>query len=283
MATISILSAKGSPGVTTAVVAQAAAWTWAHPTRTALAVDADLMGGDVAAGVLRGEVPPGSGALGLATSRDLDWSDAIERCAVPLGHDKGARVLPGVPDAARAPALRLAWDLISERRADLHRDGCDVLVDAGRVRVPAGEPGATHVRGALAGEAPWLADSDVVVVMVRPGLPGVLAAHRLAAAWPLTGTPLHAVVLDEPSPYRPAEVAEAVGLPLLGVIPYDARSARVHSEGSAAPRGFVRSAYARGTRRVADAVGSLAIERAERHLPPEEAASTAAPTKIGAP
>lgn len=283
MATISILSAKGSPGVTTAVVALAVAWTWAHPTRTALAVDADLMGGDVAAGVLRGEVPPGSGALGLATARGLDWSDAIERCAVPLGPDRGARILPGVPDAARAPALRLAWDLITEQRADLHRDGCDVLVDAGRVRVPAGEPGTTRARSALAGEAPWLADSDVAVVMVRPGLPGVLAAHRLAADWPLIGTPLHVIVLDAPSPYRPAEVAEAVGLPLLGVVPYDSRSAQVYSEGSAAARGFSRSAYARATRRVADAVGSLAIERAERHLLPAEPASNAAPTKTGAP
>lgn len=49
---ITFLSAKGSPGVTTAVLALATQWP-----RTAIAVDLDPQGGDVLAGVGGGPAP----------------------------------------------------------------------------------------------------------------------------------------------------------------------------------------------------------------------------------
>ena len=72
-----------------------------------------------------------------------------------------------------------------------------------------------------------------------------MAAHRFAAAWPWAGVPLHLLVVDAPSPYRAGEVADAVGVPLVGVLAFDSAGARVHSEGANPGRGFERSEYAR--------------------------------------
>ncbi len=270
VATISFLSAKGSPGVTTSVVALACAWAWAHPGRTALAIDADPVGGDAAAGVLRGEVPPGAGVLSLATSRGLGWREAIRTAAVPLGSGDSARIVPGVPDAARAPALALAWSVLADHRAELHSENFDVLVDAGRMAIPGRQPGSSGGHAAVENASPWLSDSDFAVVVVRPGLPGVLAAHRLAVDWPLTDVPLQLLVANAPSPYHPREVARAVGLPLLGVLPYDPAAARVYSDGAPLPRGFGRGGYVRGVRQVAGAAGSRARQTAEPELTASE-------------
>jgi MinD-like ATPase involved in chromosome partitioning or flagellar assembly len=254
MATISLLSAKGSPGVTTTTVALTMAWSTVHPGRRAVAVDADPIGGDTAAGVLRGAVPTSAGVLPLATARGIDPQDALDSACVLLRADGSARVLPGVPDEARSAALPLAWDVLADLRADMHHAGTDVLVDAGRVD-----------RAALG--AAWLADSDLTILLVRPSLAAVMAAHRFAADWPLAGVPLHLVVVDAESPYGTAEVGEAVGAPLLGVVAFDPVSARVHSEGANPVRGFERSEYARTVRRVASDVGALAVARADLHLP----------------
>jgi hypothetical protein len=267
VATISLLSAKGSPGVTTTTVALTLAWSRAHPGRAGLMVDADPIGGDCAAGVLRGAAPATAGVLPLATARDLDSHAALDAAAVDLRADGSARIVPGVPDEARAAALPLAWDIVAEVRADLHHQGRDVLVDAGRVD-----------RAGLA--APWLADSDLAVLLLRPSLAAVLAAHRFVSQWPLSGVPLHVLVVDAPSPYRGAEVADAVGAPLAGVIAFDAAAARVHSEGAAPGRGFERSGYARTVHRTAVDVGALALARADAHLP-ARGVDAAAPASLG--
>jgi MinD-like ATPase involved in chromosome partitioning or flagellar assembly len=249
VATITLLSAKGAPGVTTTTVALTLAWGHANPGRTALAVDADPVGGDMAAGVLRGGAPVYSGMLPLATARGIDPVRAVEGCAVHLRADGSARVIPGVPDGARATALGFAWGTLEEARADLDATGTDVLVDAGRVDVTGHVPG-------------WLTGSDRALLVVRPTLPGVGAARRLADAWSATGAPtaripLELVVVESPSPYRAQEVAEAVRCPLMGCVPFDAAGARVHSEGAAEPRGFARSGYVRA---LVDLAGRLGAE-----------------------
>jgi MinD-like ATPase involved in chromosome partitioning or flagellar assembly len=243
MATITLLSAKGSPGVTTVAVALTLAWPSAAPGRRALAVDADPAGGGMAPGVLRGALPDGAGMLQLATARGVAGADALDAACVDLRPDGSARVLAGVPDASRAGALALAWDRITEARSSLDTSDVDLVVDAGRVDT-------AHAN------APWLIDADLAVLLVRPTLPAVTAAHRLAAAWqapdsPASAVPLALLVVEAPSPYRPHEVAAAVGLPLHGVIPFDPAHARVHAEGAPATRGFARSAYARATSQVA--------------------------------
>lgn len=258
MAVISLLSAKGSPGVTTATVALTMAWRGAHLDRCALAMDFDPIGGDTAGGVLRGAVSASAGILPLATSRDMDAHDALDSASVYLRADGSARLVPGVPDEARAAALPLAWDVVSGVRADLHQAGTDVLVDVGRVD-----------RAAL--EASWLVDADLAVLVVRPTLPAVIAAHRLAAQWPVQRAALHLVVVDGGSPYTTNEVAAAVGVPLLGVVPFDPASARVHSEGTTPGRGFERSEYARSLRHLAGVLGAAASARVDLLMPAVEA------------
>ena len=254
MALISLLSAKGSPGVTTATVGLTMAWRGANPDRCALALDFDPIGGDTAGGVLRGAVSASAGILPLATARGVDRHDALDSASVYLRADGSARLVPGVPDEARAAALPLAWDVISEVRADLHQAGTDVLVDAGRVD-----------RAGL--EASWLVDADLAVLIVRPTLPAVIAAHRLSAQWPAQHAPLHLVVVDVGSPYTTNEVAAAVGVPLLGVVPFDPASARVHSEGATPGRGFERSEYARCVRHLAAGLGTAAGARVDLLMP----------------
>jgi len=270
MAIISLLSAKGSPGVTTSVVALTMAWASAHGGRSAVAVDADPIGGDTAAGILGGTVPSRAGILALATARGVAPLEALDSASVHLRADGSARLVPGVPDAARAAALSLAWDVVAGERIALHRDGCDVIVDAGRV-------------GIAERSWPWLADSDLALLVVRPTLPSVVAAHRFAAAWPLPEVPLHLLVVEAASPYSPAEVTKAAGVPLQGVIPWDPERARVHYDGSPPSRGFERSEYARGVRGAAVDIGRVALERANLHLPAADPAGVDAASALGDP
>ena len=263
MATICLLSAKGSPGVTTTVVGLALAWSDAASSRSALAIDADPLGGDVAAGVLRGALSPASGMLHLATSRGVEPIDAIDAAVVNLRRDGSARLLAGVPDSARAAALTLAWDVLERASDELSRTSTDLLVDCGRI-------------DRLSAPAPWLLDADLTALVVRPTLVGVAAAHRFLEAGesaratdgpsahpPVVPRPDGLIVVDAPSPYRPAEVAEVLRLPLLASIPFDPSSARVHSEGAAAGRGFARSGYSRALHGLA---GTIA-ERCPTVLP----------------
>ena len=56
MSLIALTSAKGSPGVTTAALAVALTWPLGSPGSRVLLLDADMAGGDIAAGYLRGAV-----------------------------------------------------------------------------------------------------------------------------------------------------------------------------------------------------------------------------------
>lgn len=243
MTTITLLSAKGSPGVTTAVVGLSLAWSGTTHGRRVIAVDADPAGGDTAAGVLRAALDAPAGMLALAASRGIDPVEAIDASAVALSADGAARVLPGVPDGARSGALPLAWDVLTAAAPMLEEHGVDLLVDAGRVD-------RAH---------PWITGADIAVLVVRPTLPAVAAARRFVIGWPVETTPLELLVVESASAYSNAEVATAVGLPLLGAIAFDPRSAAVHSDGAPPARGFERSAYARSLRRVAADLGQRAL------------------------
>ena len=99
MATFTVLSAKGSPGVSTLAVGLALAWAGAAPGRKALAVDADPIGGDFAAGVLGGAArvhrqDPVTGAQTagrhpLRWQRDRDQDLSGSRCPRRLDQLRG--------------------------------------------------------------------------------------------------------------------------------------------------------------------------------------------------
>jgi len=245
MAVFALVSGKGSPGVTTTMVALTRSWHSATG-REALGLDLDPHGGDVAAGVLLGSAPTGTGVLALATDRTDQPSQAV-RIASILVTDGGCRLLPGVPDAARAGAIPLAWDRVVAALPDLNESGVDLLIDGGRLTGMAPSPA-------------WLPRVDHTLLLVRPSLPWVTSAHRLASAWP-ADKPLALVVVDAPSPYSAGEVARAVGRPLVEVLPFDPRAASVHSDGARPERNHRRGGYSRAIDRLAGSLIGLQEER----------------------
>jgi MinD-like ATPase involved in chromosome partitioning or flagellar assembly len=197
---IAVGSLRGSPGATTLAVALAAAR--ADSGRTALVVEADPDGGVMAARFGLGHRPC---LTDLAVrARGAVDPDEIWEYAQPLR--RGLPVLVGHPSADQchatlrtgAPRLAPLLDGLSDH---------DVVVDIGRLRP--GSPAQALIDAAA-----------LVVVVVRSRLEDIDGARpRLA------GLERGGVVLVGHRPYGADEVAEALGIPVLGVVPDDARGA----------------------------------------------------------
>lgn len=246
---ISLISAKGSPGSTTAALAVASRWP-----RTAVVVDADTWGGDMAAGVGRGSWPPRANLVDLVVeTRSSDVAVALPHHVFrPAPHCPP--VLAGLGSVEQAEVL--PWDRLA---AGFARVGAaDVLADCGRFHL------GTPVR-------PLLQRSDHVVVVTRSSLPAVRATARLAPLLQvrLVGGGIWLLVVRPGLPYDSAEIAEAVRLPLLGELADDARAASVWSDGAPPPRGFHRSALQRDAAGIA---ALLAARHPESASPPRERA-----------
>lgn len=260
MAVISVISAKGSPGATVSTLGLALAWPVVAPGRRALVVAADPVGGDMGAGILRGSVPSARGMLALGASREQDSLEMIERHAVELTGDGSVRLLPGIPDSARLTALELASERLRSCRSELSEGGVDLVVDAGRV--------GTHL-----GTSPWIEHADRILLVLRPTLPSVRAARALLSAWgPHRLTP-RAVLVASPSPYGRADVVRAVASCPVHEIAFDARSARVYSDGDTPHRSFARTRFVRSFTALA---ADLAEDLAEV-LTPQRSGLTDAP------
>ena len=166
MAILSFLSAKGSPGATTAALLTAALWP-----RDVVVLDADPAGGDVAArlpGDAGGVLDAERGLLPLLTSarRGLQPQQLLEEAQRAAG---GTAVVCGLTRPQQAGAAAGSWPALGAAAAQLSTAGTDVVVDAGRVTT---EP--VHL--------PLLRESDVVVLVVRDDVTSVLHA-RQRLAW----------------------------------------------------------------------------------------------------
>lgn len=226
-----LMSAKGSPGVTTSALALAACWP-----REVLLAECDLAGGDLLTGYLGGQVTGDGGLLALAVAarRGLTGSDVL---AHSLRLDDSGRlcVLTGLADPAQAPAVTGVWDAIGHGFAELAVAGRDVVVDCGRLT------GAT-LPGSL------LAVCDRVVVVLRPTLTQVRLTRALVTglrpAMPAgpDGVPVQPeLLLVGDRPYPADEVASAVGAAVVAVLPCDPPAARVLAGDSGPGRRFARS------------------------------------------
>jgi hypothetical protein len=235
---IGMVSAKGSPGVTTSALALASAWP-----RTALLVEADPFGGDVRAGLAAGQWPPAAGlAEAVADLRSMNLDEALT-LRVHQPAPWAPPVLAGLGCVGQAGAL--PWGRIG---AELGRvRGADVIADCGRY-LPAD--------GVLA----LLRECGLVVLVTGSSLRAVRSAARLS---PLLGRDLavqaghprvSVLVVAPGDPYPGPEIARACELPLLGELPDDPRAARVWSDGDPHWRRFGRSSLQRAARRVADRI-----------------------------
>jgi len=204
-----VTGGKGGPGATTLAVGLAGAWAAAG--RSVLLADLDPAGGDVAAHLptsdLRRGVAP---LLGLAGSR----LDAAAVAAESTMAGTNLWVLNGLPrpDTAGLLHAAAAGALLAAVRG---LDAVElVVVDPGRL-----------LPGSVAAVA--LRAAEVAVLAVRPDLPGALAAQRaLDAAKELQGLAVVAVGAQRRRSADVAELAEALGRRVAGVVPADPRAAR---------------------------------------------------------
>ena len=229
-----LLSAKGSPGVTTTAVALAAGWP---AGRSAVVVEADVAGGDLAA-TCGLAIDPGLGSLASAGRHGFD-SDTV------LAHSQilpcGTRAVVGPPSDSEAAA---ALDALRPNLVPaLASSPIDVLADCGRFS-------SDETLRTL------LAHADLVLVVTRPTLAGV---EHVAARLTVIGsmTPHVELLLVGERPYPPAEVAETLGCEVAGVIAHDARGAQtLLSTGGVNSWWVGRSALVRSARSVADGLAS---------------------------
>jgi len=147
---VAIVSAKGSPGVSTAALA--CTLTWPAPT---LMAECDPAGGDLLAGYLsRFELPADRGLLQLAGSAVRGTADHdLAGHLLDLDPPKQKRLaLQGINDPAQAGALNHSWGRLGELFVT---SPYMVIADCGRLS---------------ANFAPWalLAKADLVLLALRP-------------------------------------------------------------------------------------------------------------------
>ncbi|MEV4210181.1 ParA family protein [Micromonospora sp. NPDC049662] len=259
MAIIAMVSAKGSPGVTTTALACALSW---H-RRTVLA-ECDPAGGSVLSGYLsRLEIPPiGLLPLAAAALRD-ELADTFAHQLVDLdATNPGQRlVLPGINDTIQAGTIRPTWEPLTAFFSQLerHEPGYDVIADCGRLTTSA---------------PPWplLIRADLLLLVVRASTlrtiaPAVGTADMLRRE--LTqygqGPGALALVLIGDGPYGRRDIEQRLQLPALFELPDDRRTAEVLSDGGGRLRGTERL-----LRAVASAEPAVrdTIARRRAHLAP---------------
>lgn len=250
MTVISFVSAKGSPGVSTAVMGLAARW----PTDVVLA-DLDPIGGDVAirergSDDLALNEQRGLVSLGAAVRAgdEVRLSDHVQRTR------DGVDVLVGAAGPRQAQSLGPAWPHL-QRTLRAH-DG-DVLVDAGR-----------FVAGSPAG--PVIEGSDAVVFVVRSEIAAV--AHlrdRLSNVrdpWSL-GRPgairVGVLVVGDPRDKRDVDdigrllASSDLSVTMLGTVAHDPKN--VLRGPASSSRAMLRSVFSRSLVDVVPRVRSLAV------------------------
>ena len=247
MPLISLVSLKGSPGVTTTALALAAAW----PEPQRLLAELDPAGGDLE---IRLGLPAGSGGLaGLAAaarhpqSRHSPWEFACELAG-------GVHVLPAPPGADQAGAcLRTltAAGVLPRLAAEATAGEAVVIADCGRLD-----------RGAVTTQAGVLA--GVVLVVVRPHLSDLahLAGRLEAISQHATAAGLVLVTgagLPRGDPVYPAdEISQALDARVLGSLPADPRGVAALLAGRGQPtRERRRLPLARAARDLAATVAGI--------------------------
>lgn len=241
---------RSSPGVTTTALGVASC------IDDAIAIEADPDGGILAA------------RYGLERDPNLASLAAVARTALTrdvLGEHSqvlpgGARVIVGLASPERAVTL---WRSAGQRIASAlgSVEDASIVVDAGRLTP-------------TSPLAPLLDVAQLTVLVARP-TPEDLhpLAHRLETLRSQARELVLVLVGDKP--YGPGEVAERLGIAVLGVIAHDPKAASALAGVSGASGGgwLRRSPLARSTRTVAEAL----LERCDRPEPSRRHEELASP------
>jgi len=250
MSVISFVSAKGSPGVSTAVMGLAARWPGG-----AVVADLDPIGGDVSIrerGVDDQALVEHRGLVSLGAAvragDEVALADHLQQTR------EGVDVLVGATGPRQAQSLGPAWPHL--QRTLRNHDG-DVLVDAGRF--VAGSPAAPVVEG-----------SDAVVFLVRSEIASV--AHlrdRLTTVrepWTLGrpgGMRVGVIVVGDPRDKRAVDdigqllAASELDVTMLGTLAHDPKN--VVRGPASSSRAMLRSLFSRSLVDLVPRVRSLAV------------------------
>ncbi|MEV4416248.1 ParA family protein [Catellatospora sp. NPDC049609] len=213
MTLIAMISAKGSPGVSTAALAFTL--TWPAPV---LLAECDPAGGDLLAGYLaRYELPPDRGVLPLASSALRGTADAdLTGNLIDLDAPCQQRMaLPGLTEPAQSASLNMAWTALGEFFSRM--TSRTVLADCGRL---------------AAAHPPWslLSQADLVLLAVRPHSlrtvsPAVSALSALRRQLPpgFVEQSVGLLLVGGGIPAR--EVARHLGTPVAATLPWDPQTA----------------------------------------------------------
>ncbi|MBI2709106.1 MAG: hypothetical protein HYX34_05355 [Actinobacteria bacterium] len=209
-----VCSVTGAPGVSSTALLLGAVWP-----RPAVVVEADPSGGVFAARLGLSADEPNLASLAAAARHGLDaatlWAHA-QRVGAST-----ALVCAPLAGPRVAGALALAAGPLAELAVSAE---VDVVIDAGRWY-----PGSPA--------APLIDAGTVSVVVCRPRPDEVFAVQAAVVA----GLGLSGLVVVGDRPHRPAEVAEAAGVPLAGSLFDDSRAARLVATGGVSTRGLQRS------------------------------------------
>lgn len=269
MAVITLTSATGAPGVTTAALGLALTWP-----RDVLLADCDRDPSQaITAGWLRGADLGGRGLGHLAGvhREHRRLSEEMWLQTVDLGDagDRDLRFLPGFTHPGAVALFAPIWQELVDSFTALGSGGTDVVVDAGRT----GRDGLP---------APLVAGSDMLLVCVRSSLRALagLRLHlpTLQAHVEALGAPcdLGLLVVGPNDPYGSREIEKQFGVPVVDSLAWDPRQAKVFSDGSVPPRSLAGGALPRSFKACASRIAET-VQRRNEVL-----AGTRAPVEWGA-
>jgi len=214
MTMYALVSAGGSPGVTTAALALALTW----PGKVIVA-ETDPGGAAVLAGLFAGHVDGSRNLRNVAyEALTADTAAAeIPRQLVNLDPTGTRMLLPGLADPRHVAAIDPAWPVLA---AALAASSSTVLADCGRLD---GGPSQAAVVTA----------ADRIVLIMRPTLRQVAAARpRMQMLTDTSGiaAPV-SLLLAGPGPLDAGEITRLLGTRITGTLPNDAKTAAVLSDG----------------------------------------------------
>jgi hypothetical protein len=246
MAVFALLSAGGSPGVTTAALALTLSW----PTQVVIA-ECDPSGGDILAGLLSGHLPATAGLLPLALEAGAGAevpADILWRQLVELDEEHNRLLLAGISDPRQSAALQSSLPWIADALQGLR---ADVLADCGRL-------------DAVAAVRPVLSAASLAILVLQPTLRQVSRAiPRVEMLTNLMGPGRVVLVTVGDGATSGRELAKTLGVPVAGHLPADPKTAGVLSDGIGgrrrlSERPLIRAAAAvgRGIRAAAESAGA---------------------------
>lgn len=249
MAVYALMSASGSPGVTTTVLGLGMAWP-----RPVVIVEADpTAGSGILAGFFRGTIEPTGGLVELMVAhRQGMLADQLASALLSIVDGK-VQVLPGVRTQAQAAGLPDVWPALLAALRDLEDSGTDVLVDVGRI-------------GLASWPEPLVIGADAALLVTGSSLRAAAAAR----SWSVElqerrPAGIGLLVVGPDRPYAPREIGRVIGWPLVGYIEWDGKAAQIYSDGEPPSRSFAKSGYLRSLRATIESMRALA----SRSLAPE--------------